>query len=745
MRFPYFRYAISLVVAAGIFAGCGGGGKSLVPGGSSQQSTGQSVPVTFTVTIGSQSQTQSTKRNPQFIPSSTQSLVIDYIGNNPSATPAPGATPPANVTTAATINVTASTTNPPPVGDCFASNGTYTCTISLKLPVGILDLYVLAYAGQNGTGLLLSGAVVIAQVNANGTVTQPGSSTPISIALTQKGEPVGTASLGSNATIVPNGVPKPSVAAPSYPTNTAPYVYSAAETVAVSNPSGTPIPAGTPISSITVTDNESGGASCLVYIPNGATTATPCPFATSASSVTLQTSGDSYALLYNGQFVPAASISITGSVAGSSTVPTPISVAIRPSIFSMGSVTTSNSQGPVGAAIYDPLSSTVYAAVANPSTPMYAVTYGQNGFSAPSPVNVVTVNGITQSFLSGAGAQSVQGGAQAFTIGPDNNIWMLEHNGEPGGSCCISQYVAVAVLHTAAVNPLGGPAIQPAAGAFAEYQLFTTPGSGGNATTPLHSITSMGGFIWVVSKDGAVWRINPTTGLVSPNLATGYLPGTTPNQNTNGAQTVTDPTGANPITPSSCCGVHQAFFSPIVGMSGELYLADYQNQSLDALSVDTSTTPSTGLCSPPGSSPCIATYTITLAGSLLNLRIAGGSDATSLYNINSTAKTVYKVTPPSTVVTSSVSYTSTYGGLMPTSDGWLWTLEGTVGAQALTGLTAGASVVTPTAVPSAVCESLETLKRGASPFVMVPNGTLVFSPSTSGNTGSFPVLCGVVY
>src|SRR5579872_2574183 len=308
MRFPYFRYAASLIVAAGIFAGCGGGGKSLVPGGSSQQSLGQSVPVTFTVTIGSQSQTQSTKRNPQFIPTNTQSIVIDYIGDNPNATPAPGATPPANVTTAATINVTATTTNPPPVGECFASNGTYTCTISLKLPVGILDLYVLAYAGQNGTGLLLSGAAVIVQVNANGTVTQPGSSAPIAIQLTQKGTLVGAATLGAIAQIVPNGLPKSSAAAPSYPTNSAPYVYSAAGSVAVANPSNTPIPAGTPIQAVTITDSENGGATCLVYIPNGATTATPCPFATSASSVTLSTSGDSYAVLYNGQFVPAASI-----------------------------------------------------------------------------------------------------------------------------------------------------------------------------------------------------------------------------------------------------------------------------------------------------------------------------------------------------------------------------------------------------------------------------------------------------
>ncbi len=35
----------------------------------------------------------------------------------------------------------------------------------------------------------------------------------------------------------------------------------------------------------------------------------------------------------------------------------------------------------------------------------------------------------------------------------------------------------------------------------------------------------MGGFIWVIDKEGDLWRFNPTNGLVNPNLAAGYLPG----------------------------------------------------------------------------------------------------------------------------------------------------------------------------------------------------------------------------
>ena len=148
------------------------------------------------------------------------------------------------MTTAATVNVTATTTNPPPAGECFSNGSTYTCTISLKLPVGILDLYVLAYSGQNGTGLLLSGAAVIVQVNANGTITQPGSTTPITIALTQKGAIVGTATLGAIGATFRTALRNRASLHQATRRIPPPYVYSAAGTVAVTNPSNTPIPAG---------------------------------------------------------------------------------------------------------------------------------------------------------------------------------------------------------------------------------------------------------------------------------------------------------------------------------------------------------------------------------------------------------------------------------------------------------------------------------------------------------------------
>ena len=737
MRVPEFRsLALSLVIATAIFAGCSGGGKSLVQA-PSQQSVGQKVPVTFTVTIGTPSQTQSTKRNPQYIPTNTQSIVIDYIGDNPAATPAPNATPPANVTTAATVNVTATTTNPPPAGECFSNGSTYTCTISLKLPVGILDLYVLAYSGQNGTGLLLSGAAVIVQVNANGTITQPGSTTPITIALTQKGAIVGTATLGAIGAIVPNGIAKPSVAAPSYPTNSAPYVYSAAGTVAVTNPSNTPIPAGTPIQAVTITDSESSGATCLVYIPNGATTATPCPFATSASSVTLSTSGDSYAVLFNGKFAPGGAVAISASFVGASPTPAPISVSITPTIFSVGSVTLPGTgDGPIGSLAYDSTGKNLYVGTGNSSAPIYKIAYSSTtGYGTPSAVNVTSVNGAPASQLTGSGCCNVNGGANAIVVGPDNNIWMIEHTGYD-----TTQYVAVAAINSAVVNPTNGATISPGAGVFAEYVLN---GPNGGNTGLLKGIASMASYIWVVDKDGDLWRFTPTTGLVNPNLAIGYLPG----QSSTVVGRITDPTGATVISvpPGSgnCCRLSQVFFNALIPLGGTLYIADVINSSLDALSVDTSASPSTGICTPGGPPPCIATFSRSLSGSIANPYFGSTTDGTNLYVINGNTGNVLKITPPSTLATSTQAFSSYNGGLGVSADGWLWTLTSS-GVSALQGMTSSASPVSPTAVTT--CSSSEDIERGALPFIAGPDGTWLFSPNYSDSSSSTAaMLCAVVY
>jgi hypothetical protein len=500
------------------------------------------------------------------------------------------------------------------------------------------------------------------------------------------------------------------------------------------------VPANTTINQIVVTDNDTSGASCLVYIPAGAATATPCPMSSAKSSITLTNSSDSYAVLYNGHFVPAGAISISATGASS-----PLTVNITPTIFSLGSVSFPGSyMGPIGSLIFDPMSSTLYAGTANPSTPLYGTTFGANGFTAPAGVNVASVNGVSSSALSGGfSCTTVAAGVNAMTIGPDNNIWIAEHDGL-GCRIGVPQFVAVAVLHSPVVNPNGGPAIQPGPGVFAEYTVFSTPGSSGFYTSPLHSIVSMGGFIWVISKDGHLWRINPTTGEVSPNLATAYAPGTTPTANTNGAHHVTDTAGTTDISgPSGSSPA--AFFAPMAAIGSSLYLVNGRHASFDQLAVDTSTLPSTGLCTPAGPPPCIATFQESLTGSLANTSYgdSGYTDGTSLYAL-STNGVVYQVTPPSTLATSASSFSSGYeGGLFVTPDGWLWTLASN-GVQALQGMTSTAAPVVPSAVTA--CNSYENLRRGSTAMTLL-DGTLLFSPVVSrGNGGtSFAVLCGVVY
>jgi len=715
-------FALLVIFATMAIAGCGGGGKSSLPAVPAQQ-LGAKVPVTFTVTIGTPPTTQSSARKPAYIPTSAQSLVIEYIGAANSS--APSATPPSNVTTAATVNVTTSGTNPPPVGTCYNNAGSYICTISVQLPLGIIDLYILAYTGTNGSGSLLASSVTAVQVNSNASLTQPGTTTTVTI--NTLGAVLGSVALNAISAIVPLGLPNPSVAATSYPNNAAPNVYSAAGTATFKAPDGSTISGNVAISPVTITDSENGGATCLVYIAQGASSATPCPFASAASSVTLNNAGDSYAILYNGRFVPNASVIITAS-GGPSPAPSPLAVPITPTIFSTGSIAfSSGSPGPIGALVYDAVGKAVYAGIYNPSAPLYAVPYSSTtGYGTPAAVNVMSVNGVAATSLSG------NGGTDAMVIGPDGNAWIAEHDSR--GS---NQYLAVAVLHSAVVNPAGpsGSMIQPGAGVFAEYQL-AGPGRNLNAAAPLHSIASMGGYIWVMDKDGDLWRINPSTGLVSPNLAAGYLPGQTITQ----ATRVTDP--GDTVTISGSGG--DVLYSPLFALGSSLYIANDRFSSLDTLTVDTSASPSAGVCSPSGPPPCIAAYSRSLAGVLRQPYLGGGTDGTSLYTVDAATGQVFKVTPGSSVATSASAFASGYrGGVGIAADGWLWTLSSS-GVEAIPGISSTASAVTPTSLSG--CNTLRNLKRGSTPIIIGPDGTVLFSPNTSGSTNpTAAVVCAVVY
>ncbi len=172
----------------GISAGCGGGGKSLVPGGSSQQSLGQSVPVTFTVTIGSQSQTQSTKRSPQLY--SEQHAVDRHrlyrrqsFGNARSRCDA------------ACQRNDGRNRERDGNDDESTAGGRVLCEQRHLHVHDFAEICRLGSSictcsrmrGKTGPASCSRAATsMIAQVNANGTVTQPGSTAPISIALIAK-------------------------------------------------------------------------------------------------------------------------------------------------------------------------------------------------------------------------------------------------------------------------------------------------------------------------------------------------------------------------------------------------------------------------------------------------------------------------------------------------------------------------------------------------------------------------------
>ncbi|MGH7659520.1 MAG: hypothetical protein ACRENA_01210, partial [Vulcanimicrobiaceae bacterium] len=452
---------------------------------------------------------------------------------------------------------------------------------------------------------------------------------------------------------------------------------------------------------------------------------TPCPMSSAKSSVTLSNSSDSYAILYNGRFVPAGTLSISATGASS-----PLSVQITPTIFAATAPISfaASFTGPNGTLIYDSTGKTVYVGIANGATPLYSVAYSTStGYGTPTAVTVTSLNGSGASSLSGSGVNAV-------TIGPDNNLWIAEYGGR--GS---TQYVAVAAIHSPVINPLNGTTIQPGAGVFAEYTLSPAAlGPNGNASPQLKAIATSGGYIWAMDHSGDIWRINPATGAVNPNLGSAYSPG----QSVTGANTsnpLTDTTGATVIA-----GNGPVFDNPVFPIGASIYFTDAAARSFDVLALDTSTTPSTGLCTPAGPPPCIATFQRSLIGSVNSTReVPNGAatDGTNIYVIDASSQKVDKITLPSSLVTSQAPFTSILGGLAVTSDGWLWSLSST-GVQVLPGMTAP-GVVSPANVSA--CSSSNKHVRGSFPLIAGPDGTLLFSPDIEDSSGTVAVLCAVVY
>ncbi|MBV8600198.1 MAG: hypothetical protein JO359_01405, partial [Candidatus Eremiobacteraeota bacterium] len=136
----------------------------------------QSAAAGSTLTFTIPAPTQSVQRGSKVIPSGTTSILIGYQGQVGSLPPTfiGGSPAPSTVVIVATVNV--------PSSACvLQSNGAYLCTVTVTFPVGVLDIYIEAFGGPNGTGTLLASSLTVAQVNPSGALTAPGTNTPITV------------------------------------------------------------------------------------------------------------------------------------------------------------------------------------------------------------------------------------------------------------------------------------------------------------------------------------------------------------------------------------------------------------------------------------------------------------------------------------------------------------------------------------------------------------------------------------
>ncbi len=518
-----------------------------------------------------------------------------------------------------------------------------------------------------------------------------------------------------NALPTTTGTAPPAITSSQFATGVAygQYVYSAAGKV---NFGSTNPPS-------TITDNDTTGITCLVYEPAGAASATPCPLSSTKSSVTLTSSNDGYAILYNGKPVPGASVNLSVSSPSTS-----YSVPILGTV-SLGTLPFASGGGPIGALAEDPISKTVYAATGNPSTPLVAITYSATGYGAPTPINVSSVNGAPASRLAANQATNVIGGADDLVIGPDGNLWIIENNGPN-----TNQYVAVYPLHTAAVNPNGGPAISPATGAFGEYLLYEVD------SKPLKGIASDGTYIWVIDNFGELWRIDPLNtapvpGEVHPNLATAYAPGTVPTFSSNAAKALTMTNGTAPFDTAGYGRLANLVF---VTSSGFLWTSEDFQGHIVQITRDTSPS-GTGICSV--GSPCLGTYTVSTSTQSCPSGIF--SDGTNLYSADCGTIHVYKYALPglSQTVSAIPFPQGLLGGLYQTSDGWFWTVTSN-GAEAIPSMVAiTGGVATP---PNTPCLN-NTSNFKAIELITGPDGSLLFSPANGGGGGTSAAVCAIVY
>jgi hypothetical protein len=245
----------------------------------------------------------------------------------------------------------------------------------------------------------------------------------------------------------------------------------------------------------TISSNDKSGNTCLVYVPNGSSSGTPCTYPSAGSTptpVTIKASGDGFAIQYNDRPMnPAGSITISGTNPGTGNVaPTSVSVA-NPSV-AVGHNASNATTVWGGGIVY--MSGNIYVTQNDPLHPIGVTSYS----------NGVAGSAVTDITASPALTNAPAGGLVADSLG---NLWGTEQNN-----------TKVFKMSTS--------------GATTEYTIScptgTAGGSAGAATQlgPQTGIAIGGGFVWSFCADvgghtatnNYINQINPSTGTVTTCL-----------------------------------------------------------------------------------------------------------------------------------------------------------------------------------------------------------------------------------
>lgn len=456
---------LAAITAAVVLAGCSGSGRSAVPSAPSSASlpSSQTVAAKLTFLLPNVQTASSTTRSPQYLPTTAQSVVIKYIGDNPSATPAPGSSPPATAITAGSANLTTTGSG----SNCTSSSAGLTCTVTVSFVVGNVDIYIQAFSGTNGTGTLLAYSVSTLYVNSNGTLTVGGptgaTATPAPLGANTGGTS-STVTLTSAVALPVSGTPNPAATLPTsvvVPQTSGYPVVVSGGALSYLDAAGNAVPSNVSITPVTITSADTTGNTCLIYVKaggtSGTTTYSPCAFPSSGSTpapVTLVNSSDTYAIQYNNRYEPLLGFKVSATVSGSSAsaTPAPATITVNPTHYALGSGAAAGS-ATTGAIAYDSVGKNVYAGTFNASDPLAIGAYSTStGYGAVALMTALSSNvypdgyGLTISgatLLRTAAANALTGnttaagvnkGVVGLAMGSDNNLWVAEGGQGPTGA-----------------------------------------------------------------------------------------------------------------------------------------------------------------------------------------------------------------------------------------------------------------------------------------------------------------------